>query len=173
MYRYTGNTSLKSFVKTLFTIPGFTYTFFFRLFEQSNFSGLKLIYKSILKILSLVFHFQIPTQTSIKKGFYIGHFGYIIINPATQIGKNVNIHQGVTIGQTNREAKKGVPIIGDKVWIRANSVIVGNIKIGNNVLIAPNSYVNIDIPDNSIAMGNPITIIQNNEATKEYICNEV
>ena len=49
---------------------------------------------------------QIPARTKIGEGFYIGHFGRIIINPEAVIGKNVNIATGVTIGRENR-GKKG------------------------------------------------------------------
>ena len=51
----------------------------------------------------------------------------------------------------------------------ANAVIVGKINIGNNVLIAPNSYVNFDVPDNSIVIGNPGKIIHKDNATEGYI----
>ena len=66
------------------------------------------------------------------------------------IGKNINIATGVTVGQKNRGERKGCPIIGDNVWIGTNSVIVGNITIGTDVLIAPLAYVNFDVPDHSI-----------------------
>jgi len=52
-------------------------------------------------------------------------------------------------------------------------VIVGNIKIGDNVLIAPNSYVNCNVPPNSIVMGNPCIIKKCDTATKDYINNLV
>jgi serine O-acetyltransferase len=55
----------------------------------------------------------------------------------------------------------------------ANAVIVGGISIGNNVLIAPNSYVNFDVPDNSVVMGNPATIMARENATEGYINNKV
>ena len=90
-----------------------------------------------------------------------------------KIGKNCNIAQGVTIGQQNRGKKAGYPTIGNEVWIGTNAVIVGNIHIGNNVLIAPNSYVNFDVPDNSIVIGNPAQVISNDEATKDYINNKI
>ena len=112
---------------------------------------------------------QIPYTTKIGEGFYIGHAVGIIINPKAIIGKNVNIAQGVTIGQENRGKRKGTPTIGDKVWIGANAVIVGKIKIGNDVLIAPNSYINFDVPDHSIVLGNPGKIIYRENATKGYI----
>lgn len=104
-------------------------------------------------------------------GLYIGHPFCITINAKAVIGNNVNIHKGVTIGQENRGHRKGVPVIGSKVWIGVNSTIVGNITIGNNVLIAPNTLVNFDVPDNSVVVGNPATIHPREDATAGYINN--
>lgn len=86
-----------------------------------------------------------------------------------QIGKNCNIHKGATIGQENRGKRKGTPVIGNNVWIGINSTIVGKVVIGDDVLIAPNTYVNRDIPSHSIVIGNPCKVIPNEEATKNYI----
>ena len=85
------------------------------------------------------------------------------------IRKNINIATGVTIGQENRGKRKGCPTIGDNVWIGTNSVIVGNIKIGNDVLIAPLAFVNFDVPDHSVVIGNPARIIFKENATEGYI----
>lgn len=114
-------------------------------------------------------HINIPIGTKIGAGLYIGHLGRIIINPDVILGNNINLATGITIGQTNRGSKKGVPTIGNQVWIGTNAVIVGNIKIGDNVLIAPNSYVNTDVPSDSIVIGNPAVIHPNSDATKDYI----
>lgn len=92
-----------------------------------------------------------------------------MINNRAKIGSNCNISHGVTIGQTNRGKLKGYPTIGNRVWIGTGAVIVGNINIGDNVLIAPNTYVNIDIPPNSIVFGSPAKIIFNKDATSGYI----
>lgn len=69
----------------------------------------------------------------------------------------------------NRGKRQGTPIIGDNVWIGINAAIVGNIHIGNDVLIAPNSYVNRDIPDHSVVFGNPCTVRHRDNATESYI----
>lgn len=113
--------------------------------------------------------FQIPVGTKIGKGFYIGHFGTLVINGKAEIGDNCNVAHNVTIGQENRGKRKGFPVIGNKVWIGTGSVIVGKIKIGNNVLIAPNSYVNTDVPSNLIAIGNPLKIVKKDNAIEGYI----
>lgn len=126
-------------------------------------------YRFCLNRLSEKSGIQIPTKAKIGKGFYIGHFGTIIINPEVVIGENVNIATGVTIGKTNRGSHKGVPKIGNQVWIGTNAVIVGNITVGDDVLIAPNAYVNVDVPAHSVVMGNPAVIHARENATEGYI----
>lgn len=74
------------------------------------------------------------------------------------IGANVNLHKGCTIGAENRGERKGCPIIGEKVYVGINSTIVGNIHVGNDVMIAPNTFVNFDVPDHSIVVENPASI---------------
>ena len=114
---------------------------------------------------------QIPARTSIGEGLYIGHLGRIIINPDAKLGRNINISRGVTIGMENRGKRKGSPVICDNCWIGTNAVIVGNVRIGSDVLIAPLTFVNFDVPDHSIVVGNPGKIIPKENATKDYICN--
>ena len=109
--------------------------------------------------------------TDIDLGFFVGHRGPMAINPRSKIGKNCNIGVCVTIGQENRGKREGSPIIGNKVWIGSNAVIVGKITIGDNVLIAPGAYVNFDVPSNSIVLGNPGKIIPAENATLAYINN--
>ena len=134
---------------------------------------IKIYYKLKLRKISQKTLIQIYPETKIGDGFYIGHFGRIIINPNAILGNNINIATGVVIGQENRGKRKGTPIIGNECWIGSNAVIVGNVRIGNDVLIAPLSYVNFDVPDHSIVIGNPAKIISKEEATKEYINNKI
>lgn len=97
------------------------------------------------------------------------HFGNIVVNPAVVIGKNFNVAQGVLIGGSDGK-NKGYPVIGDNCCAFANSIIIGGIHIGNNVLIAPGAFVNFDVPDNSIVIGNPGKIIRRETSpTAKYI----
>ena len=85
------------------------------------------------------------------------------------MGNNVNLHKGCTIGRENRGKREGAPVIGDCVSIGINATVVGNIHIGNDVMIAPNSFVNFDVPDHSVVIGNPGIIHLKEDATKGYI----
>ena len=118
-------------------------------------------------------HIEVYGRTQIGRGLYIGHPFGITINSEAIIGNNCNIHKGVTIGGENRGNRKGSPIIGSEVWIGINSTIVGGIHIGDDVLIAPNSFVNCDVPPHSVVVGNPCSIHKKLNATEDYINNKV
>ena len=142
-----------------------------RKYQETNNRILKNIYKVLFVYQRKKHCIEISGDSVIGGGLYVGHPYCITINPQTVIGENCNIHKGVTIGQENRGKRKGVPIIGDKVWIGVNATVVGKIAIGDDVLIAPNSYVNFDVPSHSIVIGNPGTIVFRKNATEGYINN--
>lgn len=154
--------------------PLYLKIFLFTLRKVQNEEGLICQFWFIIFRLLLDYRLlEISPNTKIGGGLYLGHCQSITINPNAIIGKNCNIHKGVTIGQENRGKRKGAPIIGDKVWIGVNSTIVGNIKIGDDVLIAPNSYINCDVPSHSVVFGNPCIIKHRDNATEGYINNIV
>lgn len=106
---------------------------------------------------------------SIGDGLIIGHWGKIVVNGNVKFGNDFFITHGVTIGRDIRGKRRGVPKFGDRVCCRANSTVVGNIVIGEDVLIAPNTFVNFDVPDHSIVIGNPAKIIFRENATEGHI----
>lgn len=101
---------------------------------------------------------------------------YIQANNGIHFGSNIELGPGVSIISSNHESDnlrnhtKGKPIkIGNHVWIGANSTILPEVIIGNNVIIGANSLVNKDIPDNSIAVGNPCRVVKQKEIYKENL----
>lgn len=112
---------------------------------------------------------EISYDAEIGKGCYLGHPYNITVGSGVKIGNNVNLHKGCTIGRENRGKREGVPTIGNCVSVGINATIVGNIKIGNDVMIAPNSFVNFDVPDHSIVIGNPGVVHQKDKATEGYV----
>ena len=74
--------------------------------------------------------------------------------------------QNVTIGRNFGDKK--VPEIGNDVYIGTGSVLFGEIRIGNNVIIGANTLVNKNVPDNCIVVGNPMRIIDSNRKIKYY-----
>ena len=104
---------------------------------------------------------QISPATKIGKGFYIGHWGSIVVN-ARSLGDNVNIIQTCTIGVAYRGEHGGIPTIGDNVYIGAGARIFGGITIGNDVAIGVNSVVTRDVPEHAVVAGAPAKVISMN-----------
>lgn len=172
LYRYYGERG-ESLARWLLRPVELRYIALFRKAGNCKCKLLRLYYTAKLKLMSYKTHIQIPVGTQIGEGFYIGHSGRVIIHPNARLGKNVNVATGVTIGCENRGERKGAPTIGSSCWIGTNSVVVGNIKIGEDVMIAPLTFVNFDVPDHSVVIGNPAKIIHRENATEDYICNKV
>ena len=69
--------------------------------------------------------------------------------------------------------RAGSPKIGNCVFVGINATIVGGITIGDDVMIAPNSFVNFDVPSHSVVIGNPGVIHHKEDATSNYILHRV
>ncbi|MBO3115780.1 serine acetyltransferase [Winogradskyella sp. DF17] len=87
----------------------------------------------------------------------------VVIGAGVEIGNNVIIFQNVTLGSDGKKGKeKSYPKVGDNVIIYADSIILGNVKIGDNSVVGAKTFVTIDVPPNSLVIGNPCKIIIKN-----------
>ena len=125
--------------------------------------------RNILEHLSYLFVFRNHKKLSFRMqinipinvagpGLVIHHMGPIIINANARLGKNCSLQPGVVVGQ--KLGPDTVPIIGDDVYLGPGVKVIGKIRIGNNVTIAPNSVVIKDVPDNCVVSGVPAKIIK-------------
>ena len=160
--------------KVYCSVPGFKYSFWLRTTKLLNKIRAALpLYgfaRFVLHRLKIKYGIDIPYNTAIKSGLYIGHFGGIVVNYKTVIGKNVNINQGVTIGETYGGKYPGTPCIGDNVYLGPGSFVIGGITIGNNVAIGANTVVNSSIPDNAVVVSDAGKIISF-DTSKKYVVN--
>ena len=165
LYRYCGAADGRAWLKEYLRTPGFRYVFYLRKVayysaHKRGFGLLPYLYNRLwLNHYRFRYGFEISPTTAIGPGFYLGHFGGVVISPRAVLGSNINIAQGVTIGAASRGARRGAPTLGNRVWVGANAVIVGRVTIGDDALIGPGAYVNFDVPAMSIVIGNPGQIV--------------
>jgi len=174
LFRYRGTTGRRAWLSAYLREPGFRFTHYLR---KVRFYGER---KKSLWIFAYAYHrimlhhyrfrygFDISPTTSIGPGLYIGHFGGVVISPHAVLGAHTNIAQGVTIGAASRGPRTGAPTLGDRVWVGANAIIVGKVTIGSDALIAPGSYVNFDVPEMAVVLGNPGKVVSN-VGSKGYV----
>jgi serine O-acetyltransferase len=165
VYRYQRKNNRGAIISAFLHDPGFRFTYYLR---KVGFYGAKkksiwifaYAYNRILfQHYRFKYGFDISPTTSIGPGFYIGHFGGVVISPYAVLGANVNIAQGVTIGAASRGARKGAPTLEDRVWVGAHAIIVGKVTIGHDALIAPGAYINFDVAPMSVVLGNPGKVV--------------
>ena len=92
-------------------------------------------------------------------GLFIDHGMGLVIGETAELGSNVTLYQGVTLGGTGKEKGKRHPTIGSNVTIGAGAKVLGPITIGNNVKIGAGSIVLKDVPDNCTVVGNPGRVV--------------
>lgn len=113
----------------------------------------------LFKLTEVLTGISLPASADIGKGFYVGHFGGIVLHSDVKMGENCSIGPGVLIG-TRGVGNKGTPVIGNDVYIGVGAKILGGVKIGNHVKIGANAVVLIDVPDGATAVGIPARILK-------------
>lgn len=103
----------------------------------------------------LITGIEIHPGATIGKGFFIDHGMGVVIGETCEIGENVLIYQGVTLGGTGKDSGKRHPTIGDNVLIGSGVKVLGPITVGNNVRIGSGSVVLRSVPDDVTAVGVP------------------
>ena len=111
---------------------------------------------------------EIHPGATIGRRCFIDHGMAVIIGETTEIGDDVTIYQGVTLGGTGKDTGKRHPTIGDRVVISSGAKVLGPFKVGNDVKIGAGSVVLKEVPDGCTVVGIPGTIVRRNgKPTKE------
>ena len=103
---------------------------------------------------------EIHPGATIGNGLVIDHGTGVVIGETAEIGDNVTIYQGVTLGGTGKDTGKRHPTIGDNVMIGAGAKVLGPFKVGDNSRIAAGAVVLSEVPNDSTAVGVPARIVK-------------
>jgi serine O-acetyltransferase len=106
---------------------------------------------------------EIHPGAKIGKGFFIDHGMGVVIGETTEIGEKCVLFHNVTLGGTGKHKGKRHPTIGDNVMIGTGAIILGPVRVGNNVRIGANTFILMrDVPDNTTVAGTPGRIVKIN-----------
>lgn len=103
---------------------------------------------------------EIHPGATIGAGFFIDHGMGVVIGETAEIGNDVTLFQGVTLGGTGKERGKRHPTLGNHVVVGAGAKVLGGIRIGDNVKVGANAVVLRSVPANSTVVGNPGRIVK-------------
>ncbi len=149
----------KSVIEIFFCYPGFHAILLHRLAHRLYKAGFPVIARMISQFSRSLTGIEIHPGAKIGRRFFIDHGMGVVIGETAEIGDDVLIYQGVTLGGTGKEKGKRHPTIGNHVVIGTGAKVLGNIRIGNNVKIGAGSVVIKPVPDNSTVVGVPGRVV--------------
>lgn len=169
---YSKNTLVDGLLKTNVimyyrgNLKGFLFLLFFRAahFTTCHWS-LRIVLFPVWMFYRLIFNWvlgiDISEYTLVGKNFQVWHGVGCIVHPDTVIGDHVILRHNTTVGEARSGG--GVPVIGSWVDVGANSVVIGEISVGDHVVIGAGSVVTKSVPARAVVVGNPARIIRYNE----------
>lgn len=170
LYRLEGRSGVKALLRSIANDPGFAYLFWMRTCRYTRrHRWLRWVAypfaRWAFKRCRFRYGISIPFDTEIGPGFFIGHFGGIVVNGRARIGRNCNISHGVTLGQTNRGPRQGCPVIGNRVYIGPGAKVIGAVTVGDGAAIGANAVVTRDVPPGAVVAGAPARVVSMNGST--------
>jgi len=155
----------RSVVEIVLCYPGFHAVLLHRVAHRLYKARFPLLPRLISQFSRFLTGIEIHPGATIGHRFFIDHGMGVVIGETSEIGDDVLIYQGVTLGGTGHERGKRHPTIGNKVVIGTGAKVLGGITIGNNVKIGAGSVVVKSVPDNSTVVGIPGRIVRSGSST--------
>lgn len=149
----------KSIWEVIFCYPGFHALQFHRVSHWLYRHKLILLPRMISQLARFLTGIEIHPGAKIGQGFFIDHGMGVVIGETTEVGDNVTLYQGVTLGGTGKEKGKRHPTVGNNVVIGSGAKVLGSITIGDDVKIGAGSVVNKPVPSDSTVVGVPGRVV--------------
>ncbi len=155
--------AVKSRLEVILCYPGFHAILLHRLAHFFYRKGYYVVARVLSQLSRFLTQIEIHPGAAIGEGLFIDHGAGVVIGETAEIGNNVTIYQGVTLGGTGKEKGKRHPTIGNNVVISAGAKVLGSFKVGDNVRIGAGSVVLKQVPDNCTVVGVPGRIVARDE----------
>jgi serine O-acetyltransferase len=150
----------KSILEIVLCYPGFHAVLMHRLAHRLYEAKIPILPRFMSQISRFLTGIEIHPGATIGRRFFIDHGMGVVIGETTEIGDDVLIYQGVTLGGTGNEQGKRHPTIGNNVVIGTGAKVLGSIRIGNDVKIGAGSVVVHPVPDHSTVVGIPGRVVR-------------
>jgi serine O-acetyltransferase len=149
----------RSVWEVILCYPGLHAILLYRLAHSLSKKGWVLIPRMISQFSRFLTGIEIHPGATIGEGLFIDHGSGVVIGETSEIGDNVTIYQGVTLGGTGKEKGKRHPTIGNNVVIGSGAKVLGSFRVGDNVRIGAGSVVNKPVPPNTTVVGIPGRVV--------------
>lgn len=156
--------AVKNALEVILCYPGFHAIWLHRLAHKTYQMRLFVLARFISQVNRFLTQIEIHPGAKIGQGLFIDHGAGVVIGETAEIGDNVTLYQGVTLGGTGKEKGKRHPTIGNNVVISAGAKVLGSFKVGDNTKIGAGSVVLKEVPENSTVVGVPGRIVNKNES---------
>ena len=143
-----------STIEILFTYPGFHARQFHRF--RWHIPALPRLVSHISRFFTGI---EIHPGANIGEGFFIDHGMGVVIGETSEIGDNVTLYQGVTLGGTSHQRAKRHPTLGNNVVVGVGAQLIGDITIGDNTKVGAGSVVVTSVPANATVIGVPGRVV--------------
>lgn len=157
---YERDPAVKSPLEVILCYPGFHAIIMHRIAHWFYRRRLFLVARFISQVNRFFTQIEIHPGAKIGQGFFIDHGAGVVIGETAEIGDNVTLYQGVTLGGTGKEKGKRHPTIGNNVVISSGAKVLGSFRVGDNVKIGAGSVVLKEVPPNSTVIGVPGRVVK-------------
>ncbi|OQY09724.1 MAG: serine O-acetyltransferase [Fusobacteriia bacterium 4572_132] len=152
--------AVKNYLQILLFYPGLHAVLAYRIAHFLVKLKIPLIPYFLMALTRAITNIEIHPKATIGERFFIDHGTGIVIGETTEIGDDVVLYQGVTLGGTGKEKGKRHPTLGNNIVVGAGAKILGSFKVGDNVNIGANAVVLSNVPENSTVVGIPGRIVK-------------
>lgn len=161
----------KSVIEVLLCYPGLHAILLHRVAHALYKKKFFLVARILSQLSRFITGIEIHPGAKIGEGLFIDHGSGVVIGETAEIGDNVTIYQGVTLGGTGKEKGKRHPTVGNNVVISSGAKVLGSFKVGDNVNIGAGSVVLKPVPSNCTVVGVPgrVVILDGHKIDEQYV----